>query len=257
MQIEALMAEPVIMVAAGLIGLALLALVFDALSSKDMRPVSRARSPIVLSRDSASRTTVLAARTKADLPVEAAPEPAAVAEPAVEAPPEVARDPLYEQRRFFTTLGAALTSGEDAAEGTLAALHANLSADAFMERMAMATKGWRPDGFGTGARNLLLMADGTPPDVVASKVLEGYEQLKAGRAKEALEAFLTGIEAAKVAATEDASSPWPHAWSAYGWRGLALIAEESGDVQATLAGLKVAYQSMVNAYEITTPAAAA
>lgn len=261
MQIEALMAEPVILVAAGLIGLALLALVFDAFSSKSS-PLARSRSPIVLMGDTGPRTAVLAARTR-EMPAMPphvhtpafAPEP--VAEPVVEAAPEVARDPLYEQRRFFTTLGAGLTSGEEAAQGTLAALQANLSADAFMERMAMATKGWRPDGFGTGARNLLLMADGTPPDVVAAKVLEGYEQLKAGNAKESLEAFLTGIEAAKVAAGEDASSPWPHAWSAYGWRGLALIAEESGDVQATLAGLKVAYQSMVNAYEITTPAEAA
>jgi len=97
----------------------------------------------------------------------------------------------------------------------------------------------------------LLRADGTPPDTVASKVLEGYEQLKLGHVKEALDAFLGGIDAAKNAAAADPTSAWPHAWSAFAWRGLALIAEEAGDVQATLAGLKVAYQSMVNAFEVT------
>ena len=157
-------------------------------------------------------------------------------------------------RRFFTTLGAALSANDEAPPVALAALHANLTADVFMERMTLATKGWRPDGFATGARDLLLKADGTPPDMVASKVLEGYEQLKLGHVKEALEAFLAAIDAAKVAAAADAGSPWPHAWSAFAWRGLALIAEEAGDVQATLAGLKVAYQSMVNAFEITMQA---
>jgi hypothetical protein len=117
--------------------------------------------------------------------------------------------------------------------------------------MTLATKAWRPDGFATGARELKLKADGTPPDSVAAKVLDGYEQLKGGHVKEALEAFLGAIDAAKAAADSDAANPWPHAWSAFAWRGLALIAEEAGDVQATLAGLKVAYQSMVNAFEIT------
>src|SRR5262249_20580698 len=159
--------------------------------------------------------------------------------------------------RFFTTLGAALSSNEDAPPVQLAALYANLSADVFMERMALATKAWRADGFGTGARDLLLRADGTPPDAVAGNVLEGYEQLKAGHVKEALDAFLTAIEEAKTAAAADAGNAWPHAWSGFAWRGLALIAEEAGDVQATLAGLKVAYQSMVNAFEITTQGAAA
>ena len=87
---------------------------------------------------------------------------------------------------------------------------------------------------------------------MAQKVLEGYEQLKLGHVREALDAFLAGIEAAKLAAAENANNPWPHAWSAFAWRGLALIAEESGDVQTTMAGLKVAYQSMVNAFEIST-----
>jgi hypothetical protein len=253
-QIETLMAEPVIVLAAGLVGLALLALLIDAVMS-NARPAERARSPIVLMSDPVSRTALASARPKIEMPEAAEPEPAPIH--VQEAAPDIVRDPLYEQRRFFTTLGAALTSTDEATQATMAALHANLSADAFMERMAMATKGWRPDGFGTGARNLMLKADGTPPDTVADRVLEGYEQLKAGHAKEALEAFLIGIEEAKVAAGADASSPWPHAWSAYAWRGLALIAEESGDVQATLAGLKVAYQSMVNAYEITMPAEAA
>jgi hypothetical protein len=61
--------------------------------------------------------------------------------------------------------------------------------------------------------------------------------------------------AAKTVAAADPGSAWPHAWSGFAWRGLALIAEESGDVQATLAGLKVAYQSMVNAFELTTQGA--
>lgn len=253
MQIEALMAEPVIVLAAGLVGLAVVALFIDAVMP-GRRPVERSRSPIVLRSDPVSRMALASARPHVDMPAGPEPEPEPVAETAPA--PEIARDPLYEQRRFFTTLGAALTSTDEATQATMAALHANLSADAFMERMAMATKGWRPDGFGTGARNLMLKAEGMPPDGVADKVLDGYEQLKAGHAKEALEAFLIGIEEAKVAASADATSPWPHAWSAYAWRGLALIAEESGDVQATLAGLKVAYQSMVNAFEITTPAEA-
>jgi hypothetical protein len=178
----------------------------------------------------------------------------AVAAPA--AAPEAPKDPLAEQRRFFTTLGAALSANEDTPPVALAALHANLSADVFMERMTLATKAWRPDGFGTAGRNLLLKADGTPPDTVANKVLEGYEQLKLGRVKEALDAFLAGIEEAKSAAAANPADPWPHAWSAFAWRGLALIAEEAGDVQATLAGLKVAYQSMVNAFEVTMDGAA-
>jgi hypothetical protein len=169
------------------------------------------------------------------------------------------RDPIAEHRRFFSTLGSALTANDDSSS-TLQALQANLSADVFMERMTLAAKSWRPDGFASGARHLLLKADGAPPDMVAEKVLEGYEHLKAGRVKEALESFLAGIESAKSAAAADSSNPWPHAWSGFAWRGLALIAEEAGDTQATLAGLKVAYQSMLNAFEVTAqdvPGAAA
>jgi hypothetical protein len=160
------------------------------------------------------------------------------------------RDPIAEHRRFFSTLGSALTANDDSS-ATLSALQANLSADVFMERMTLAAKSWRPDGFASGARHLSLKADGAPPDMVAEKVLEGYEHLKAGRVKEALESFLAGIESAKSAAATDTSNPWPHAWSGFAWRGLALIAEEAGDTQATLAGLKVAYQSMLNAFEVT------
>jgi hypothetical protein len=165
----------------------------------------------------------------------------------------VALPPIAEQRRFFATLGAALNIDETA-PAALSALHANLTSEVFMERMTLATKAWKADGFAVGARELKLKADGTPPDTVATKVLEGYEQLKNGHVKEALEAFLAAIDAANTAAAADAGNPWPHAWSAFAWRGLALIAEEAGDTQATLAGLKVAYQSMVNAFELTLAA---
>jgi hypothetical protein len=249
-QIEAILADPAIMVAAAVIGLGLLGLAAEAMFSTRSR-AKASRSPIMLVGEGSPRAFVAAARTNVETPrvVET------VAAPVEAAPPEPAKDPLVEQRRFFVTLGAALSSTDEATMETLAALQANLTADVFMDRMALATKGWRPHGFGSGGRNLLLKAEGTPPDMVASNVLEGYEQLKLGHAKDALDAFLAGIDAAKVAADADAGNPWPHAWSAFAWRGLALIAEESGDVQATLAGLKVAYQSMVNAFEITTLAA--
>jgi hypothetical protein len=174
----------------------------------------------------------------------------AIAEIKAAAASQEPEDPIVANRRFFATLTHALAVDESADVG-LAALHANLTADVFMERMNLAAKAWQPDGFAVGARKLSLKAEGTPPDEIASKVLEGYEELKAGRVQEAMNAFLNAIEKTQVA---DASNPWPHAWSGFAWRGLALIAEETGDVQATLAGLKVAYQSMVNAYRIETKA---
>jgi hypothetical protein len=73
--------------------------------------------------------------------------------------------------------------------------------------------------------------------------------LKAGKVKESMDAFLAAIEATKNAKSGD---PWVHAWSGFAWRGLALIAEESGDVQATMAGVKVAFQSMVNAVQVVS-----
>lgn len=235
--------DPAMMIAAAVVGLGLLGLAIEAMFSS-MRRVA-GKSPIVVVADVSPRVAPASAAAQPQA-IEAAPAPAEAA------PPEPPKDPLVEQRRFFTTLGAALSGTDDTPPASLAALHANLSADVFMERMTLAAKGWRPDGFATGARNLLLKAEGTPPDMVAGKVLEGYEQLKLGHVKEALEAFLAGIEAAKTVAAADAGNPWPHAWSGFAWRGLALIAEEAGDVQATLAGLKVAYQSMVNAFEVTT-----
>ncbi|NOT42782.1 MAG: hypothetical protein HOP13_20070 [Alphaproteobacteria bacterium] len=160
----------------------------------------------------------------------------------------VPEDPLVANRRFFAVLTKALSVDETAPAG-LAALHANLTADVFMERMQLAARSWRPDGFALGARRLALKPDGAPPDQIAAKVLEGYEQLKAGHVKESMDSFLAAIEATK---TGDASDPWAHAWSAFAWRGLALIAEESGDVQATMAGVKVAFQSMVNAVQVVS-----
>jgi hypothetical protein len=174
----------------------------------------------------------------------------ASAEPKEIAPPPEPEDPLIANRRFFATLTRALAVDESADVG-LAALHANLTADVFMERMNLAAKSWQPDGFAVGARKLSLKAEGTPPDEIASKVLEGYEELKAGQVRQAMDAFLSAIEKTQ---SVDATNPWPHAWSGFAWRGLALIAEETGDVQATLAGMKVAYQSMVNAYRIETEA---
>jgi len=238
--------DPAMMIAAAVVGLGLLGLAIEAMFSS-MRRVA-GKSPIVVVADASPRAASASAHAGAPQAIEAAPARAEAA------PPEPPKDPLVEQRRFFMTLGAALSGNDEAPPASLAALHANLSADVFMERMTLAAKGWRPDGFAVGARNLLLKAEGTPPDVVAGKVLEGYEQLKLGHVKEGLEAFLAGIEAAKTAAAADAGNPWPHAWSGFAWRGLALIAEEAGDVQATLAGLKVAYQSMVNAFEVTTQA---
>jgi hypothetical protein len=170
------------------------------------------------------------------------------AEEAAAAPPPEPEDPMMANRRFFATLTHALAVDETADVG-LAALHANLTADVFMDRMMLAAKAWQPDGFAVGARRLSLKAEGTPPDSVAVKVLDGYEQLKAGDVQQALKSFLAAIEETQSA---DASNPWPHAWSGFAWRGLALIAEETGDVQATLAGLKVANQSMVNAFRVAT-----
>jgi tetratricopeptide (TPR) repeat protein len=249
---DMLQMDPAMMVAAAVIGLGLLGLAAEALLSTKRRTAS-AKSPIMVVSDRSARTS-LAAASVAPVKVETPQAIEVAREPAEVAAPEPAKDPLAEQRRFFSTLGAALTSNDEALPFALSALHANLSADVFMERMTLAAKGWRPDGFGAAGRKLLLKADGTPPDMVAEKVLEGYEQLKLGHVREALDAFLAGIEAAKVAAAENPGNAWPHAWSAFAWRGLALIAEESGDVQATLAGLKVAYQSMVNAFEITMTA---
>jgi len=242
---EMLQMDPAMLVAAAVIGLGLLGLAAEALLSSTRRAAS-GKSPIVVAPDRSARIVAAPAKVEAPQAIEVAREPVDVA------PAEPPKDPLVEQRRFFTTLGAALNSNDEALPFALSALHANLSADVFMERMTLAAKGWRPDGFGAAGRKLLLKADGTPPDVVAEKVLEGYEQLKLGHVREALDAFLAGIEAAKTAAAADPGNAWPHAWSAFAWRGLALIAEESGDVQTTLAGLKVAYQSMVNAFEIST-----
>lgn len=254
MDFNALQQDPAMMVAAAVIGMGLLGLLAEALISS-MRRSAGARSPIVVTGDTPTPAPASAARVAAAAPkvaeafpaIAAAPEPEPVAEAA---PPEQPKDPLLEQRRFFATLGAALNIDESA-PAALAALHANLTSDVFMERMTLATKAWRADGFAVGARELKLKADGVPPDTVSMKVLDGYEQLKDGKVKEALESFLAAIEAARLAAEHNAADPWPHAWSAFAWRGLALIAEEAGDVQATLAGLKVAYQSMVNAFELT------
>lgn len=283
--------DPAMLIAAGVVGLGLLGLVFEMLMGRRAGAGSSSRSPIQLVSEPRAATVAPAAEATpapvaepvAAAPIaqpvsqalppgpishapqpapqpapQAAPHPMQFAQPtSVLAPVAVAsfaapvRDPLAEHRRFFSALGAALSANDEAPPASLSALHANLTADVFMERMTLAARGWRPDGFATGARDLLLRADGTPPDVVAAKVLEGYEQLKLGHVKEALDAFLGGIEAAKIAAQENPGNPWPHAWSAFAWRGLALIAEEAGDVQATLAGLKVAYQSMVNAFEVT------
>jgi hypothetical protein len=252
LSLNALQSDPALMVAAAVVGMGLLGLVAEMVVSS-FRRVGVSRSPIVITGDAprmpSTAGVAFAPRHDAQ-PALAPPEAAPVV------PPEPPKDPLVEHRRFFATLGAALNIDETAPVA-LAALHANLTSDVFMQRMTLATRAWRPDGFATGARELTLKADGTPPDIVATKVLEGYEQLKAGKVKEALEAFLAAIEAARAEADADASNPWPHAWSAFAWRGLAVIAEEAGDTQATLAGLKVAYQSMVNAFEITMQGAPA
>lgn len=246
MDLNALQADPAMMVAAAVIGLGLLGLLVEALIST-MRRSAGARSPIKIMGDApAAPFARVAVPEPAVRPQERTAE--ATEEPAPA--PEPPKDPIVEHRRFFATLGAALNIDESAPVA-LAALHANLTSDVFMDRMTLAAKAWRSDAFATAARELTFRAEGTPPDTVASKVLEGYEHLKAGQVKAALEAFLAAIEEAKTVAAADASNPWPHAWSAFAWRGLALIAEEAGDVQATLAGLKVAYQSMVNAFEIT------
>ncbi|MBL9097855.1 MAG: hypothetical protein JNK07_13075 [Alphaproteobacteria bacterium] len=261
MDFNALQQDPAMMVAAAVIGMGLLGLLAEALISS-MRRSTGGRSPIVVTGDAPASVPFGAARVTTAAPKAAEVAPAAAAAPAPEpvaeaAPVEPPKDPLVEQRRFFATLGAALNIDESA-PAALAALHANLTSDVFMERMTLATKAWRADGFAVGARELTLKAEGTPPDTVSTKVLDGYEHLKGGKVKEALESFLAAIEAARLAAEHNAADPWPHAWSAFAWRGLALIAEEAGDVQATLAGLKVAYQSMVNAFELTlAPADAA
>jgi microcompartment protein CcmL/EutN len=262
MDLNVIQQDPAMMVAAAVIGMGLLGLLAEAFFSSMRRPRA-GKSPIMVTGDAPAMSTsarVAAAAAvdvapKVETKVEAVPEP--VSDIAPIAPSEPPKDPIEEQRRFFATLGSALNIDETA-PAALSALHANLSSDVFMERMTLATKAWKPDGFAVGARELKLRADGTPPDTVATKVLEGYEQLKNGQVKAALEAFLAAIDAANTAAAADTGNPWPHAWSAFAWRGLALIAEEAGDVQATLAGLKVAYQSMVNAFELTleTPKAA-
>ena len=254
MDFNALQQDPAMMVAAAVIGMGLLGLLAEALISS-MRRSTGGRSPIVVTGDAPASVPFGAARVTTAAPKAAEVAPAAAAAPAPEpvaeaAPVEPPKDPLVEQRRFFATLGAALNIDESA-PAALAALHANLTSDVFMERMTLATKAWRADGFAVGARELTLKAEGTPPDTVSTKVLDGYEHLKGGKVKEALESFLAAIEAARLAAEHNAADPWPHAWSAFAWRGLALIAEEAGDVQATLAGLKVAYQSMVNAFQLT------
>lgn len=259
MDFNALQQDPAMMVAAAVIGMGLLGLLAEALISS-MRRSTGGRSPIVVTGDAPASVPFGATRVAAAAPPKAAevappPAPSPAPEPVVEAAPvEPPKDPLVEQRRFFATLGAALNIDESA-PSALAALHANLTSDVFMERMTLATKAWRADGFAVGARELTLKAEGTPPDTVSTKVLDGYEHLKGGKVKDALESFLAAIEAARLAAEHNTADPWPHAWSAFAWRGLALIAEEAGDVQATLAGLKVAYQSMVNAFELTLTAA--
>ncbi len=264
MDLNVIQQDPAMMVAAAVIGMGLLGLLAEAFFSS-MRRSRVGKSPIMVTGDAPAMPTsarvaaaaVDVAEPKAEVKAAAAPEPVSDIAPVAPAPVEPPKDPIEEQRRFFATLGSALNIDETA-PAALSALHANLSSDVFMERMTLATKAWKPDGFAVGARELKLKADGTPPDTVATKVLEGYEQLKNGQVKAALEAFLAAIDAANTAAAADTGNPWPHAWSAFAWRGLALIAEEAGDVQATLAGLKVAYQSMVNAFELTleTPKAA-
>lgn len=254
MDLSVIQQDPAMMIAAAVIGMGLLGLLAEAFFSS-MRRARAGKSPIMVTGDApamaaSARVAAAAAAPKVEAKAEAAPAPVAEAAPAPAEPP---KDPIQEQRRFFATLGSALNIDESA-PAALSALHANLTSEVFMERMTLATKAWKPDGFAVGARELNLKADGTPPDTVATKVLEGYEELKAGHVKEALEAFLAAIDAANTAAAADAGNPWPHAWSAFAWRGLALIAEEAGDVQATLAGLKVAYQSMVNAFELTLEA---
>lgn len=227
MEVILLLQDPVIGAGAALVALGLLALIADVVF-----PVKKTLGPLAAMKvASAEKSDVAAAMAEA-------------------ADTELPRDPIAEHRRFFGTLGTALSVDEDAPVA-LAALHTNLTSDMFLERMTLAAKAWRPDGFAAGARHMLLRADGTPPDTVATKVLEGYEELRAGNVKASMEAFLAGIDAAKAQATGDQGTAWPHAWSAFAWRGLALIAEEAGDVQATLAGLKVAYHSMLNAFEIT------
>lgn len=221
-----LLQDPVFAAGAALIVLGVLALLIDMIF-----PVKKAAPLAAMTVASAEKKEVAAAVAEAV---------------AAEAP----KDPIAEHRRFFGTLGTALSVDEDAPVA-LAALHTNLTSDMFMERMTLAVKAWRPDGFASGAHDMLLKADGTPPDTVAAKVVEGYEELRAGNVKASMEAFLVAIESAKGQATGDQGTPWPHAWSAFAWRGLALIAEEAGDVQATLAGLKVAYHSMLNAFEVT------
>jgi len=276
--------DPAMMIAAGVVGLGLLGLLFEMFFGRRAGATS-SRSPIIVVSEPRATSGIAALGSAVETqpgPVAASPiSPVAPVAPAAQAPaphvhapaqPAAAsaaqttsvlapvavsafaglpRDPVAEHRRFFSTLGAALGGTDEAPPAALAALHANLTADVFMERMSLAAKGWRPDGFAIGARDLTLKADGVPPDACAAKVIEGYEQLKLGHVREAMDAFLGGIEAAKNAAQENPTSAWPHAWSAFAWRGLALIAEEAGDVQATLAGLKVAYQSMVNAFEVS------
>jgi len=251
MDLNVIQQDPAMMVAAAVIGMGLLGLLAEAFFSS-MRRSRAGKSPIMVTGDvpapAAATSARVAAAAEVTPPAAAAPE--LVSDLAPIAASEPPKDPIAEQRRFFATLGGALNIDESA-PSALAALHANLTSEVFMERMTLAAKAWKPDGFAVGARELTLKADGTPPDTVATKVLDGYDHLKNGRVKDALASFLAAIDEANTQASADAGNPWPHAWSAFAWRGLALIAEEAGDVQATLAGLKVAYQSMVNAFQLT------
>jgi hypothetical protein len=218
MELAVMSAETALLIAGAAVGLGLLGLVISILFPKEAPTIEE-------------KLAAKAATTKLVAATEPAPE-----------------DPLVANRRFFAVLTKALSVDETAPAG-LAALHANLTADVFMERMQLAARSWRPDGFAIGARRLALRPDGAAPDEIAARVLEGYEQLKAGKVKESMDAFLAAIEATKDAKPGD---PWVHAWSGFAWRGLALIAEESGDVQATMAGVKVAFQSMVNAVQVVS-----
>jgi hypothetical protein len=150
MELAVMSTETALLIASAAVGLGLLGLVISVLFPKEGPTLEE-------------KLAVKAAATR----VVAAAEP-------------VPEDPLVANRRFFAVLSKALSVDETAPAG-LAALHANLTADVFMERMQLAARSWRPDGFAIGARRLALRPDGAPPDEIAAKVLEGYEQLKAGK----------------------------------------------------------------------------
>ena len=147
MDVSVFLSDPVFVGGAALLGLGVLALLAETVF------------PSVPKAASAASVKVAAASEKVDVAAVVA-EAAAV---------ELPKDPVAEQRRFFATLGAALSVDEDAPVA-LAALHTNLTSEMFMERMTLAVKSWRPDGFAVGARDMLLKADGTPPDTVSTKV---------------------------------------------------------------------------------------